>query len=147
MSESRIGEHQELEERFQAVVSERYGASGAPTAELAISNAREATQQASYVVGISNGTDSTFTVLMVFATSDNPDPQEITGELPPGEAAAFVLTPRGQCASLLGYVMAFFLDGQLAFRSPEEGAWTPDRVSQETGDTAPCSDIWQLGPA
>lgn len=147
MSESRIGEHQELEERFQAVVSERYGAAGAPTAELAISNAREATQRASYVVGISNGTDSTFTVLMVFATSDSPDPQEITDEIPPGEATAFVLTPRGQCDSLLGYVMGFFLDGQLAFRSPEEGVWTPERVSQETGDTAPCSDIWQLGPA
>jgi hypothetical protein len=63
VSESRIGQHQELEERFQAVVSERYGAAGAPTAELAISNAREATQRASYVVGISNGTDSTFTVV------------------------------------------------------------------------------------
>jgi hypothetical protein len=84
MSESRIGEHQELEERFQAVVSERYGAAGAPTAELAISNAREATARASYVVGISNGTDSTFGVLLLFATSDSPDPQEITDEIPPG---------------------------------------------------------------
>ena len=73
MSESRSGEHQELEERFQAVVSERYGVSGAPTAELAISNAT---------------------------------------------AAAHV-----------------------------EGVWTPERVSQETGDRAPCSDVWQLGPA
>ena len=62
MSESRVGEHQELEERFQAVVSERYGVFGAPT--------------------------------------------------------------------------------------PEEGVWTPERISQETGDdTAPCSDIWQLGSA
>jgi hypothetical protein len=53
VSESRVGEHQELEERFQAVVSERYGVSGAPTAEFDISNARAATQRASYVVGIS----------------------------------------------------------------------------------------------
>jgi hypothetical protein len=146
VSESRSGEHQKLEERFQAVVSERYGASGAPTAEVTVSNVREATEQASYVVGISNGTDSTFGVLIVFATSDSPDPQEITDEMPPGEATAFVLTPRGQCATLLGYVMGFFLDGQLAFRSPEEGAWTPERISQEfPSDTDPCSDGWQLG--
>jgi len=129
------------------VVSERFGASGAATAELAVSNATEAADRANYVVGIANGTDSTFTVLVVFATSDSPDPQEITDEIPPGEATAFVLTPPGQCASLLGYAMGFFLDGQLAFRSPEERVWTPERVSQETGDTAPCSDTWQLGLA
>jgi hypothetical protein len=147
VSESSSGEHQELEGRFQAVVSERYGASGAPTAELSVSNVRQAADRANYVVGISNGTDSTFTVLVVFGTSDSPDPQEIADEILPGEATAFVLTPRGQCASLVGYVMGFFLDDQLAFRSPEEGVWTPERVSQETGDTDPCSDIWQLGPA
>jgi hypothetical protein len=32
--------------------------------------------------------------------------------------------------------------GKQAFRSPEEGVWTPERISQETGDTAPCSDLW-----
>ena len=51
MSESRVGEYQELEERFQGVVSERYGVSGAPTAELAIFNARAAAQRASYTEG------------------------------------------------------------------------------------------------
>jgi hypothetical protein len=107
VSESRSGEHQELEGRFQAVVSERYGASGAPTAELSVSNVRQAADRANYVVGISNGTDSTFTVLVVFATSDSADPQEIADEILPGEATAFVLTPRGQCASLLCYVMGF----------------------------------------
>jgi hypothetical protein len=51
VSESRSGEHRrELVERFQAVVSERSGAAGAPTPEVTLSNVREATEQAAYVV-------------------------------------------------------------------------------------------------
>jgi hypothetical protein len=147
MSESRSGEHQELVERFETQVSERFAAHGAPTAEYAVSNVREATEQSYYVVGISNGTDSTFTVVIAYATSDNPDVQEIQQTLPSGgEVVPFVLAPAGQCASLLAYVMGFFLDDQLAFRSPEEGAWTPERISQEyPQDQDPCVDLWAIG--
>jgi hypothetical protein len=55
VSASRSGEHQELLERFQAEVSERFAASGALTAGPAISNAREAIEQAPYAVGIPGG--------------------------------------------------------------------------------------------
>jgi hypothetical protein len=150
VSDSRSGEHQELVERFQAVVSERYGASGAPTTELTISNVREATEQAYYIVGISNETNSTYTVGMYYLTdSSGEDPTEIVAELPAGEVVAFRLTPSGQCASLLGYIMVFVLDGQLAFISPADyetrGPWTPGRVSQEfPSDTDPCTDVWTL---
>jgi hypothetical protein len=146
VSESRSGEHQELLERFQAEVSERFAVSGAPTAELAVSNAREATERAPYGVGITNATDGSLSVRIAFATSDNPDLQELSDEIPSGEATGFVLTRRRQCASLVGYVMLLTPEGQQAFRSPEEGAWTPERVSQEfPGDKDPCSDGWQLG--
>jgi hypothetical protein len=147
VSESRSGERQEILERFQADVSERFAAYGAPTAEHAISNVREATEQASYLVGISNGTDTAFTVVIAFATSDNPDVQEVQAALPPGgEVVAFALTAPGQCDTLLAYVMGFFVDDQLAFRSPEEGAWTPERISDEfPEDQDPCVDLWAIG--
>jgi hypothetical protein len=145
VSEARSGEHQELLERLQADVSERFAASSAPTAELPISNAREARERAPYVVGITNATDGNLSVRLAYVTSNSPDVQELSDEIPPGEATGFVLTRRRQCASLVGYVMLLTPQGQRPFRSPEEGAWTPERVSQETGDTAPCSDSWQLG--
>jgi hypothetical protein len=148
VSESRSGEHQELWERFQADVSERFAVSGAPPAELAISNAREATERAPYVVGITNASDGSLSVRIAFATSDSPNLQELSDEIPSGDATGFVLTRRRQCANLVGYVMLLTPEGQQAFRSPEEGAWTPKRVSQEfLGDTDPCFDSWQLGPA
>jgi hypothetical protein len=56
VSASRSGEHQELLERFQSEVSERFAASGALTAGPAISNAREAIERAPYAVGITNAT-------------------------------------------------------------------------------------------
>jgi hypothetical protein len=45
VSESRSGEQQAFVERFEAIVSERYGASGGPTAEVATSNVREARER------------------------------------------------------------------------------------------------------
>jgi hypothetical protein len=147
VSESPSGEHQQLLERFQADVSERFAAYGAPTAEHTISNVREATEQASYLVGISNGTDTALTVVIRYATSDNPDVQEMQAALPlGGEVVAFALTSPGQCASLLAYVMGFFVDDQLAFVSPGEGFWTPERISQEfPQDQDPCVDLWAIG--
>jgi hypothetical protein len=146
VSESRSGEHQKLLERLQTEVSERFGASGAPTAERAISNARAATERAPYVVGITNATDGALSVRLAYVTSNSPDDvQELSDEISPGAATGFVLTRPRQCASLVGYVMLLTPEGQRPFRSPEEGAWTPERVSQETGDTVPCSDSWQLG--
>ena len=142
MSASRSGEHQELLERFQSEVSERFAASGALTAGPAISNAREAIERAPYAVGITNATDGTLSASIAFITSNSPDIQELSDEIRQGEATAFVLTRPRQCDSLLGYVMGLAPEGQQAFRSPEEGVWTPERVSQETGDTAPCSDLW-----
>jgi hypothetical protein len=142
VSESRSGEHQELLERLQAEVSERFAASSTPTAELPISNARAATERAPYVVGITNATDGNLSVRLAYVTSNSPDVQELSDEIPPGEATGFVLTRARQCASLVGYVMLLTPQGQRPFRSPEEGVWTPERVSQETGDTAPCSDLW-----
>ena len=147
MSESRSGEHQELLERLQAEVSERFAASSAPTAELPISNARAATERAPYVVGITNATDGNLSVRLAYVTSNSPDVQELSDEIPSGGATAFVLTGPGQCASLVGYVMFLTPQGQQEFRSPEEGYWTPQRVQEEIGDTAPCSDGWQYGPA
>jgi hypothetical protein len=121
VSESRSGEHQELLERLQAEVSERSGAAGAPTAELPFSNASEATERAPYLVGITNATDRTLSVSIAYVTSNSPDVQWLSGEM--------FLTPQGQ----------------QEIRSPEEGYWTPQRVQEEIGDTAPCSDSWQLG--
>jgi hypothetical protein len=147
VSEPRSGEHQELLERLEAEVSERSAASGAPTAELPFSNAREATERAAYVAAITNTTDGSLSVSIAYATSNSPDVQWLSDEIPSGGATAFVLTGPGQCASLVGYVMFLTPQGQQEFRSPEEGYWTPQRVQEETGDTAPCSDNWQLGPA
>jgi hypothetical protein len=151
VSESRGGEQQEILERFQADVSERFASYGAPSAEHAISNVREATQQASYLVGISNQSDTAFTVVIAYVTSDNPDAQETQAALPPGgEVVAFALTSPGQCATLLAYVMGFFVDDQLVYISPEDapegGYWTPERVSQEfPEDQDPCVDVWVIG--
>jgi hypothetical protein len=151
LSEARSGQQQEILERFQAKVSERYGASGAPTDKLAISNVREATERAYYVVGISNETDTTYIVGMYYWTdSGGDDPQEVVAELPAGEGIAFQLTPPRQCVNLLGYIMVFVLDEQIAFISPpdyeERGPWTPERVSQEfPQDQDPCIDVWVLG--
>jgi hypothetical protein len=148
VSEYPGGEHQQLVERFQAVVSERYGASGSPTAEVALSNVREATEQPSYVVEILNVTDFSGIVGIVYATSSGvQDP--IEKELPVGKVVTFQLTPPEQCDSLQEYIMVSVPDGEV-FVSPEDyeenGGWTPERVSQEfPGDTDPFSDGWRLG--
>ena len=98
------------------------------------------------MVGITNATDGALSVRLAYVTSNSPDVQELSDEIPPSEATGFVLTRARECASLVGYVMLLTPEGQQAFRSPEEGAWTPERVSQEfPGDTDPCSDSWQLG--
>ena len=102
MSESRSGEHQELLERLQAEVSERFAASSAPTAELPISNARAAAERAPYVVGITNATDGNLSVRLAFVTTNSPDVQELSDEIPPSEATGFVLTRARECASLVG---------------------------------------------
>jgi hypothetical protein len=148
VSESRSGEQQAFVERFEAIVSERYGASGGPTAEVATSNVREARERAYYLVGISNETDLNFTVVIGYwLTGDDPqDPRLIEKDLPAGEVVPFQLSPPRQCASLLAYVMVGVRDGQVAFRSPEEGAWTPERVSEEfPADQDPCTDVWTIG--
>jgi hypothetical protein len=148
VSESRSGEHQQLLERFQSVVSERYGASGAPTADVTLSNVRETTEQAAYAVEITNGLDSTLTVGIVYRTSAGvQDPIEKV--LSAGEVGAFQLAPPGQCDSLQEYIMVAVL-GNDVYYSPEDyeetGGWTPERVSQEfPSDTDPCSDGWQRG--
>jgi hypothetical protein len=151
VSESRIGEHQQLVERLQAEVSERYGVSGAPTAEVTLSNVREAKEQADYVVTISNPTDTSYIVVIGYLTSDSPEPQEpIAQELPAGKAVAFQLTSPGQCASLQAYMMVFlYEDETLAFWSPPDadtgGVWTPERISQEfPQDQDLCVDRWTL---
>ena len=150
MSESRSGEHRrELVERFRAVVSERYGASGAPTAEVTLSNVREATEQAAYVVAIQNGSDSTITVGIVYATSSGvQDPMEQV--LSVGKVGAFQLAPPGQCDSLLEYIIIVIYKNDPYF-SPvdyeQNGGWTPEKVSQEfPSDTDPCSDGWLFRP-
>ena len=152
MSESSRGEHQELLKRFQAEVSEEFAASGAPTGGLTISNVREATEQAAYVVEISNETDSTCTVVMAYVTSNSSDWQRMQKDLPGGELITFMLTPLGQCDSLVAYAWACYLDGVLQFTSPEDleekGPWTPERISKEfPGDTDPCSDGWVIRAA
>jgi hypothetical protein len=152
VSESPSGEHQELLERFQAEVSEEFAASGAPTGELTISNVREATEQAAYVVEISNETDSTCTVMIAYQTSNSSDWQRMQKDIPGGELITFMLTSLGQCDSLVAYAWACYVDGQLAFISPEDleenGPWTPERISKEfPGDTDPCSDGWLIRPA
>jgi hypothetical protein len=151
VSESSSGEHRrELVERFQAVVSERYGAAGAPTAEVTLSNVREATEQAAYVVEITNGTDSTITAGIVYATSSGvQDP--IEKEIPAGEVGTFQLALPGKCDSLLEYIMVAVFDNQVVI-SPEDyeenGGWTPEKVSQQfPSDTDPCSDSWYFGSA
>jgi hypothetical protein len=150
VSESRSGEHRrELVERLQAVVSERYGAAGAPSAEVTLSNVREATEQAAYVVAIQNGSDSTITVVIVYATSSGV--QDLEQVRSAGEVGAFQLAPAGQCDSLLEYIM-ILADGDNVIYSPpdweENGGWTPEKVSQEfPSDTDPCSDGWYYGPA
>jgi hypothetical protein len=153
VGESRSGEHRrELVERLQAVVSERYGVAGAPSAEVTLSNVREVTEQAAYVVTISNETNSTLTVLTYsLLPGDDPrDPREIAKELAVGEVVTFQLTPPGQCASLLEYMIIAVWDNwdNWYFSPPdyeENGGWTPERVSKEfPGDTDPCSDSWIL---
>ena len=149
MSESRSGEHRrELVERFRAVFSERSGASRAPTAEVTLSNVREATEQAAYVVEIQNGTDSTITVWIVYATTSGV--QDMEQAISAGDVGAFQLAPLGQCDSLLEYIMGVLYDNN-ELVSPEDweenGGWTPEKVSQEfPSDTDPCSDGWYFGP-
>jgi hypothetical protein len=155
VSESPRQGNRQLVERFQAVVSERYGASGAPTAELTISNVREATEQAYYLVAISNATDTSFIppqggVVVVYQTSDSPEQQDSIGELPAGGVVVFQLTSPGQCASLQSYVVGFVLEGEVAAIWPPDlettGPWTPERISREyPQDQDPCVDSWILG--
>jgi hypothetical protein len=151
VSESRSGEHRrELVERFQAVVSERSGAAGALTAEVTLSNVREATEQAAFVLAIKNGTDSTITVGISYATTSGVQ-DALYQEISAGEVGAFQLAPLGQCDSLLEYIMGCWYDDKSYF-SPEDyeenGGWTPEKVSQQfPNDTDPCSDGWYFGSA
>jgi hypothetical protein len=150
VSESRSGGHQQLVERLQAFVSERYGASGAPTAEVTLSNVRETTKQADYMVTIYNPTDINYRVVIGWRTSDSPEGQATGEDLPAnGGQVGFHLTSPGQCASLQGYVMVFVVGNDIQFWSPPDaetgGEWNAKRVSEEyPADQDPCVDRWTL---
>jgi hypothetical protein len=135
MSESRSGEHPELQERF------RVAAPGVPAAaQVTFSNLGAAAEQSPYQVTISNQTDLDLHVRIAYQTSDGGVQETDEKPLPSGESVSFDL---GQCANLVAYVVGIFYQGNLVLRLPEEGAFTPDSME----DPDPCGDKIGLVPA
>jgi hypothetical protein len=134
MSESRTGEYQELRERF------RIAAPGGPAAQISFSNLGAAAEQSPYQVTISNQTDLTLNVGIVYQTSDGGVQQTDLKLLPSGGSVVFDLTPPEQCANLLAYVIWVFYQGEPVLRLPEEGAFTPETME----DPDPCGDRFSL---
>jgi hypothetical protein len=149
MSESRGGEHAEALERLESMLVDQTVASDA-MAEHAVSNARAEAAVQFYAVGLANGTDFTLGVLVQYVTTDQPGQIQNQGQIsPPQDTIIFALTPPGQCATLAGYVMLFYLDQgngwEFVARWPAQGYWTAQRVSQEyPNDQDPCVDVWGI---
>jgi hypothetical protein len=140
MSESRSGEHQELREQF------RIAAPGVPAAEATFSNVGAA-EQSPYQVTLSNQTDFTYNVAIAYQMKIgevvSPVLRTDLKLFSPAGSVVFELTPPGQCANLLAYVIGLYPQGAPVVLLPEEGVFTPETFE----DPDRCGDKIAIRPA